>query len=101
MFRELSTEVLNKCVEDCKVAFGEDFENNRTLEIHMHYQMWSSTTCGFGGIGGCAMTLAPTIVIILEKTARVYHNGRFAYEKKVDAAFRKLIAKKSLPGARE
>lgn len=43
-------------------------------------QNWPSTTCGFGGIGGHAFTLARTVTITLDTwEVYVYHNDRFAY----------------------
>lgn len=49
--------------------------------IAMFPQMWGSTTTGFGGIGGAAMTSTYTTVIECEatQTCAVYFGGRFAY----------------------
>ena len=42
-------------------------------------QLWSSTSHGFGGIGGAAMCWAHTVVIMCSGTCSVFHAGRFAY----------------------
>lgn len=42
-------------------------------------QSWSSTACGFGGIGGAMVTIAQTVVVGVADIFYVYHNGRFAY----------------------
>ena len=56
--------------------------NYRDLDIHLWKQSWSDTSCGFGGIGGQAITRAYTLVFIDEYLhlggAVVYHNFRFA-----------------------
>lgn len=53
----------------------------RDLQFYCWPQVWGSTTCGFPGIGGAAMTSALTCVFIESQTgaAAVYHAGRFAY----------------------
>ena len=47
-------------------------------------QAWGSTSLGFGGVGGSAITEAPTTVIALgrleERTVFVFFGGRFAYK---------------------
>lgn len=43
-------------------------------------QTWGSTALGFGGIGGCAMTTAQTVIIGYGNRFEVYFGGRFAYE---------------------
>jgi hypothetical protein len=43
-------------------------------------QLWDSTSCGFGGVGGRAKTLAQTVIVIENKLGvLVYHNGKYAY----------------------
>lgn len=50
-------------------------------EVHaMFAQTWGSTSLGYGGIGGAAMTPAYTVVIAgPQGHLAVYWNGRFAY----------------------
>lgn len=68
-------------------------------------QMWGSTACGFGGIGGAAMTNADCVVIEFNSRfstyigiACVYHNGQFAYSCRIDDEYRDLVKKRSMPG---
>jgi len=98
MHRQLTPEVFAKCYDDAMKAF-EELEPESLFEIHIHYQMWGSTTCGFPGIGGCAMTNAPTIVIQCNKIARIYHNGRFAYEMDITTPeYKKYLEERRFPG---
>ena len=48
-------------------------------DVVVFTQMWGSTALGFGGIGGAAMTTAPTIVFRLGDHYAVYFGGRHAY----------------------
>lgn len=63
-------------------------------------QMWGSTSCGFGGIGGAAMTEADTIVVEFSKIglACVYHNGQFAYSCRLTQEYEDYLASRYLPG---
>ena len=63
-------------------------------------QMWGSTACGFGGIGGAAMTNADTIIVEFSeyKVACVYHSGRFAYSCMTDDSYRAYVNFRSFPG---
>lgn len=47
--------------------------------IYHFPQMWGSTSLGFGGMGGAAMTTAYTTVIVCDKDAAVFFGGRHAY----------------------
>lgn len=48
--------------------------------IHqIHVQTWGSTSIGFGGMGGAAMTLCWMIVVRSGNNWDVYHNSRYAY----------------------
>ena len=52
------------------------------FELHDFIQVWGDTTCGFGGIGGQAMTAARTYVLVpisCYEKCFVYFGGRFAY----------------------
>lgn len=52
------------------------------FELHTFEQTWGSTTLGFGGVGGQAMTSARTYVFIpmnCHQKCFVYFAGRFAY----------------------
>ena len=52
------------------------------FEVRVFEQTWGSTALGFPGIGGQAMTSAPTFVFIpngCNQKCFVYFGGRFAY----------------------
>jgi hypothetical protein len=53
------------------------------FELYTFNQVWGSTTLGFGGVGGQAMTVARTYVFVPETCNQkcfVYFAGRFAYK---------------------
>lgn len=45
----------------------------------MFVQKWGSTSLGFEGVGGAAMTEAYTVVLTMQAEYAVYFGGRFAY----------------------
>jgi hypothetical protein len=50
------------------------------LEVVMFPQTWASTALGYGGIGGCAMTPAYTVIVTHHNCSCVYFGyGRLAY----------------------
>lgn len=51
------------------------------IEIHVSYQTWGSTACGWGGMGGSAMTTAMNFIVynLYLKHAFVYWSGELAY----------------------
>lgn len=50
------------------------------LEVVMFSQTWGSTALGYGGIGGCAMTPAYTVIVTHRDVSCVYFGcGRLAY----------------------
>lgn len=53
------------------------------FEIIIFEQTWGDTSLGFGGIGGQAITMAPTYVFIpngVNQNYFVYFGARFAYD---------------------
>lgn len=72
---------------ECDLPYRLDYtENPRSsiddFELYTFTQTWGSTTLGFGGIGGQAMTAARTYVLIpmnCNQKCFVYFAGRFAY----------------------
>lgn len=53
------------------------------FELYTFNQTWGSTTLGFGGVGGQAITQARTYVFVpvtCNQKCFVYFAGRFAYE---------------------
>lgn len=54
-----------------------DFEH---VCVESWQQMWGDTSCGFGSIGGAALTNASTILVYYgTRFFCVYHAGRYAY----------------------
>jgi hypothetical protein len=65
-------------------------------------QTWDSTTLGFDGVGGRAITTAQTVVVKDPFTGAIatYHGGRFAYSiSKPSAEFWESVKNWNLPGA--
>jgi len=56
-------------------------QNWADIDLHVIQQMWSSTSCGWGGIGGAAMTTSYSIVILNRRNnlAFIYWDGLLAY----------------------
>lgn len=58
-------------------------EKCREEDVHVYYfpQTWGGTQLGFGGIGGAAITTAPTLIVCgpSHDDFVVYFGGRFAY----------------------
>jgi hypothetical protein len=54
----------------------------QNIDVYSFPQLWGSTTCGFGGVGGCAMTRAQTIVLISDCRSKVavFIHGKLAYK---------------------
>ena len=65
------------------------------FEIHIFEQVWGSTTFGFSGIGGQAITTANTWVFVpvgVNQKCFVYFGGRFAYKVDGNEKFKKDLA---------
>ena len=80
--RDVSVEdVLEDAAERIKEKYPESNVEGGNLLWQAWPQMWGSTACGFGGIGGAAMTRAQTIVAYVPgiDIFAVYHRGEFAY----------------------
>lgn len=87
---------LSKDLPDIPVYIRDEIEGKRLtfrrptkeeIFIYSFPQMWGSTALGFGGIGGQAVTMAQTTVVIYTKlyclskeTACVYFGSRLAYK---------------------
>jgi hypothetical protein len=56
------------------------------VDLHLVNQMWGSTSGGWGGIGGAAMTTIPTLIIENHEygLACVYYGTRLAYICEID-----------------
>lgn len=69
------------------------------FELYVFEQVWGSTSLGFGGMGGQAMTSANTYVFIPEvdeERCHVYFAGRFAYSADYTESFREDLAKHNM-----
>ena len=68
-------------------------ERERWLDIDLHLvnQIWGSTACGWGGLGGAAMTTSHTLIIENHNygIACVYYGNRLAYICEIDDKFKK------------
>ena len=67
---------------DKKKYIGQQWYDTWTdADMHIVNQTWSSTACGWGGIGGAAMTSAYTVVIVNYnmKIVCIYWGGKLAY----------------------
>lgn len=71
----------------------------REDEITVFYfpQTWGSTSMGFGGMGGAAMTTAYTTVILMDKKVYVYFGGSFCYAVEDSKEVREMIKNHRMP----
>lgn len=99
-FIESQQHIMHDALERAQLLYPHvTFEG---LDIHSWPQLWSSTSCGFGGISGAAMTTAQTTVVFTAggRDVLVYHAGRFAYHvKRVSDHFMQDMQRHCLLGA--
>lgn len=64
-----------------------------SVNFHVINQCWGSTSCGWGGIGGAAMTNSYTTIIENRscKIAAVYWDGKLAYLVHLDEVYDTFI----------
>ena len=91
-------------LEDAAEKLGSHHPEN--LYWYAFPQTWSSTALGFGGIGGCAMTCAETVVVMTHNgpvgSAAVFFGGRFAYTvKEVGEGFHRALDARRMPKVKE
>lgn len=72
---EYTRRTVNSDIEEERIRRPREDE----LNVIQFDQTWGSTALGFGGIGGAAMTTAPTTVVYLRSHYAVYFAGRHAY----------------------
>lgn len=72
----------------------------QSLNLHVASQMWSNTSCGWGGIAGQAFTSCNVITMYSKSigVAYVYIAGRFAYSAACSDTFIKCMTGSALPG---
>ena len=66
------------------------------FDMYTFEQVWGSTSLGFGGIGGQAMTTARTYVFVPingSRTCFVYFAGKFAYKVNYSEKFMEDVSK--------
>ena len=71
------------------------------FEMETFTQIWGSTTGGFGGIGGCAMTTQRTYVFIpmgVDENCQVYFGDRYAYSVPYSSKFIDDVKKHQVEG---
>lgn len=73
------------------------------LSVQQFRQVWGSTTIGFGGLGGAAMTSAVTTVLTgPDDVSYVFFDGRFAYQvPELTDTFRQDLEKRALASVSE
>lgn len=72
------------------------------LEIIHFPQTWGSTSIGFGGMGGAAMTTAYTTVILCRNNAAVFFGGRHCYSvDDINDVFKKDLTNRRMASLQE
>lgn len=69
------------------------------FELHIFEQVWGSTSLGFGGIGGNAITTENTFVFVpisCDQNCFVYFGSRFAYEAEYNSTFREDLLNRNM-----
>lgn len=87
--------ILQKYIQDLlseysvKHWYELPFDNWNVIDFHVALQMWGSTSCGWGGMGGSAMTESYTVVIENRSLgiAAIYWNGQLAYLVQIDTKY--------------
>lgn len=85
--------------EDLPFRFNYQEDVRSTLDdfdMYTFEQVWGSTSLGFGGIGGQAMTTARTYVFVPINGSRkcfVYFAGKFAYKVNYSEEFMEDVSK--------
>jgi hypothetical protein len=86
---------IGKWLKDNKIS------ESQILDMVAFTQLWSSTSLGFGGIGGSAMTTGLTTIYIIPSTKTtdgwVFFNSGFAYKAEIDDTFLKDMEKRYMP----
>ncbi len=75
-----------------------DYQSNaiwQDINFHLVKQMWGSTACGWGGMGGSAMTQSFTTIIENAENALafVYYGGTLAYVAEWDTKWETFMHK--------
>jgi hypothetical protein len=80
-YQDRDWEHYHKTKEDKRITKLAKHSPSDLIVHAMFPQSWSSTSLGFGGVGGQAITTAYTVIIESDYCLGfcVYFNGRFAY----------------------
>lgn len=78
-YEDRDWEHYRKTKEDRRVMKTRKVDPRDVIIEAMFPQTWGSTSLGFSGIGGQAITSAYTVVIECSETYAVYFGGQFAY----------------------
>lgn len=88
--------------EDLPFRFKDPYHTRVDyFELYTFEQSWGDTTCGFGGIGGQAITTARTYVFVpvsVDERCYVYIGGRFAYSCEWSELFKKDLMNQNVAG---
>ena len=71
------------------------------FELETFVQTWGSTSGGFEGVGGCAMTPQRTYVFIPfndDENCLVFFGGRYAYSAPYSQAFKNDLQRRNMTG---
>jgi len=89
-------------MQERKFAIREvEFQDKwKRINISCFIQMWGSTACGWGGMGGAAMTESYTVAIHNKDYGiiAVFYRGEFAYAIKDNDIAKDHLMKGTLPG---
>jgi len=94
------TENLKKWIEEFKLDYKSSGTWKSEISVHHFPQLWPSTSGGWGGFGGSAMSTYYTTAIHNPKFGiiAVFYQGRLAYCMKNTKAALDSLREESLPG---
>lgn len=95
-------------IED-DLRFRFDYDKDKVVgvddfEVHIFEQTWGSTTLGFGGLGGQAMTRENTYVFVpvtCNQNCFIYFGSQFAYEAEYNSTFREDLLSGNMKPCRQ
>jgi len=91
-------EFYENLLKQAKITYANEhfFHEWSSIDLHVVNQLWGSTACGWGGMGGAAMTNAFTTVLENKnmKMSFVYWNGKLAYVVQIDEKYTEFVTKR-------
>lgn len=103
-YEDRDWEHYRKTKEDARIKKSAKHTEYHITLFAMFAQAWSSTSLGFGGIGGQAITSAYTVILESDQGAGfcVYFGGQFAYRiEKPNNAFLEDISRRYMAPVRD